>query len=516
MKPGIIAVLFASIPILFSCGDSTGEFTGCVTGDTQICHCPGGAEGVQVCTQTAIWGDCEGCDPVDLPDGDEPEDGDLPVEDGDQPEDGDADGDTDGDSDGDTDGDSDGDTDGDSDGDTDGDSDGDTDGDTDGDADLCDPDPCHGLGVCDPADGSCTCDQAYMNEDCSDCAAGYTGYPDCEWDGEHFPVGYCASRFCWSATPTDMTLCYDDTSHTPVACPDTPGSDLCHKVSFCGQDGQYPDANPRFFNQYIVEGDRIVTDSLTQLVWQGTRPEPGDAEACPHVHHPGNCSWTFASAYCENLAYAGFSDWRLPSLPELTSLFSPGSRPSTFPDFGGSNSYWSFAEDGDSAYLLDFNYGQFRKQAKSFANSFRCVRAGVAEAVMPDFERFVTKRFPRSDAPQDEVVVDRVTGLVWDSNYVTDKTWEQALSYCQELEHAVYSDWRLPNFSELRGLMNLDGSSPATDFPEMPTSTFWTSTKHASGLGAYGFEMVFADESVGYLYRAMSGSHSVRCVRGPE
>ncbi len=38
-----------------------------------------------------------------------------------------------------------------------------------------------------------------------------------------------------------------------------------------------------------------------------------------------------------------------------------------------------------------------------------------------------------------------VTDLTWQSFYVTEKTWQQALAYCEELEHGTYSDWRLPS-----------------------------------------------------------------------
>jgi len=45
---------------------------------------------------------------------------------------------------------------------------------------LCHPvDPCNGVGLCEPADGTCKCDGPNMTEDCGACLGGFTGYPDC-------------------------------------------------------------------------------------------------------------------------------------------------------------------------------------------------------------------------------------------------------------------------------------------------------------------------------------------------
>lgn len=45
--------------------------------------------------------------------------------------------------------------------------------------DLCDPDPCNGHGVCDAADGSCTCSAPFAGVNCDECAPGRVDYPSC-------------------------------------------------------------------------------------------------------------------------------------------------------------------------------------------------------------------------------------------------------------------------------------------------------------------------------------------------
>lgn len=51
-----------------------------------------------------------------------------------------------------------------------------------------------------------------------------------------------------------------------------------------------------------------------------------------------------------------------------------------------------------------------------------------------------------------EIVIDTETKLIWQDNEVaktTTSTWEGAIAYCENLNFAEYSDWRLPNIKEL-------------------------------------------------------------------
>jgi hypothetical protein len=64
----------------------------------------------------------------------------------------------------------------------------------------------------------------------------------------------------------------------------------------------------------------------------------------------------------------------------------------------------------------------------------------------------------------DGTVSDSATGLVWqqtDDN--TLRTWAEALQYCEDLELAGQSDWRLPNVKELVSISDKDARDPAID-----------------------------------------------------
>lgn len=64
-------------------------------------------------------------------------------------------------------------------------------------------------------------------------------------------------------------------------------------------------------NDFVDNGDGTVTDKATGLMWM--KIDGGKLEA-------GKMNWQKALEWAENLEYAGYSDWRLPSAKELHSI----------------------------------------------------------------------------------------------------------------------------------------------------------------------------------------------------
>ncbi len=61
--------------------------------------------------------------------------------------------------------------------------------------------------------------------------------------------------------------------------------------------------------------------------------------------------------------------------------------------------------------------------------------------------------------------------------------WNQALLYCERLQFAGYSDWRLPNYKELISILDLSRMDPAVDqtyFPGTRSDFYWSSTTFVS------------------------------------
>lgn len=145
----------------------------------------------------------------------------------------------------------------------------------------------------------------------------------------------------------------------------------------------------------------------------------------------------------------------------------------------------------------------------------------------------MTERFIIHPASIGSIIIDANTGLWWQTDYATGKTWQQAIDYAESLntqEYAGYSDWRLPTIEELITLINYKRFDPASDFPDMPSDWFWSSSSEASKLGVYRplVDSAFSQtESLNYTLYAWStsfyygtvfysgkvGGGKVRCVR---
>jgi hypothetical protein len=121
---------------------------------------------------------------------------------------------------------------------------------------------------------------------------------------------------------------------------------------------------------YLVEssgGDVTVTDSTTDLIWT--------------QEYFTNKNWHEAISYCDDLSYAGKSDWRLPDLDELKSLLDPEQEDyaSDFPDMP-QYLFWSstaYAGDTDYAWFVVFSGGPVNMRVGNKTETIsnvRCVR----------------------------------------------------------------------------------------------------------------------------------------------
>lgn len=113
-------------------------------------------------------------------------------------------------------------------------------------------------------------------------------------------------------------------------------------------------------------------------------------------------------------------------------------------------------------------------------------------------------------------ISDTATGLMWQKGEAGAMTWEAALTYCENLQLAGYSDWRLPNRNELQSIVDYARYSPAIDrtmFPGAMSSYYWSSTTLAYNT-ADAWLVGFGNGHVGG--RNKSGSDYVRAVRAGQ
>jgi hypothetical protein len=126
-----------------------------------------------------------------------------------------------------------------------------------------------------------------------------------------------------------------------------------------GQDGFYQTGCP-LEGRFVNNGDGTVTDTCTGLMWQlDTADVNGDGK---FLHVGDELPWCEALAYCENLDFAGYDDWRLPNIRELQSIVDYGRHwPAIDPVFRAeSRWYWSstsYAGRTRAAWCVHFEDG---------------------------------------------------------------------------------------------------------------------------------------------------------------
>ncbi len=149
--------------------------------------------------------------------------------------------------------------------------------------------------------------------------------------GDKQPAPFCTGP-CVNQSPlpaTGQTICYSDES-TAIDCAST---------EYPGQDGYYR-AGCTNEGRFIDHGDGTVTDTCIGLMWQ---KDTADIDGSGDIGDGDMVLWKDALQYCENLEFAGYTDWRLPNVRELQSIADyQRSNPAIDPVFGAvSNWYWS-------------------------------------------------------------------------------------------------------------------------------------------------------------------------------
>ncbi len=223
-----------------------------------------------------------------------------------------------------------------------------------------------------------------------------------------------------------------------------------------GQDAHYLKGETM---AYQDNGDGTITDKNTGLMWQ-------------QVPSSSDYTWQEAVDYCDELEFAGYDDWRMPSAKELYSIsnFSSG-----WPYLN--TTYFSLASGQvtkdeqfwSSDYYVGVTVEGGSKSAFGVNHVTGHIKAYAAESGGPVGGKYV--RAVRGDAygvneyidNGDGTITDNSTGLMWtqdDNGEGID--WETALDYAENIEFAGHSDWRLPNVKELQGIVDYSYSPSAT------------------------------------------------------
>ncbi len=347
-----------------------------------------------------------------------------------------------------------------------------------------------------------------------------------------------ALTFAWPIPDTGQSKCYDNTQEIP--CPQ-------EGQPFYGQDGNYT-INPPSYTKLDTSGNDLpddaaswvmVRDNVTGLIWEVKNNKDGSQDYTNPNDADNIYTW-YDSNPATNGGYAGtpgegtdtedfinalnatnfggHSDWRMPNNKDIHSIFdyrynnpvNPDYFPNTLQNYWSSTSY---AYDKNMAWRVSVGGdGVFYNNYKSYSCSVRAVRGGQPLSLYQLIDN------------GDGTVTDINTGLMWQQTTSFYKTWANAISYCDALSLAGYSDWRMPSIKELHSIADNSKYNPAINtyyFPGTDPSIYWSSTTVIKFndipwlVDFYGGHASVVNMTpLRFIYK--SDSYSVRAVRGGQ
>ncbi|PKL40824.1 MAG: hypothetical protein CVV44_04240 [Spirochaetae bacterium HGW-Spirochaetae-1] len=195
---------------------------------------------------------------------------------------------------------------------------------------------------------------------------------------QHFPG--LIVLICLITLTTTVSACFDDdmidTINEENNYVDYNGLEQIHKIYFpitdtgqvdsntnhFGEDSDYLNLPAMSYTSQTLGGDDVVVDNITSLMWTKCSMDSGgviDSSAdCSGIDHSGTppnegaYTWTNAKSSCENLIFAGYDDWRLPTSHELFSI-----------------TYFGNTESNEAAINETFFPNTIYKDIGGFANS---------------------------------------------------------------------------------------------------------------------------------------------------
>ncbi len=133
------------------------------------------------------------------------------------------------------------------------------------------------------------------------------------------------------------------------------------------------------------------------------------------------------------------------------------------------------------------------------------------DAQYPSNQRVFTVKTIESD----KLIEDSLTGLVWQHDYAANLDWQSAIDHCKDSTYANQSDWRLPTYHEIAGIVDYSRYFPVVDtdlFPigTLPGMPMWTSSVHVNG-SSESWRIALASGAL--QARDQAEKMYVRCVR---
>ena len=293
---------------------------------------------------------------------------------------------------------------------------------------------------------------------------------------------------------TGMAICTDGEGNQ-ILCPK-------ENEELYGQDAQYASRkgcvphsyteieNPEEIDISKFQAPPFIKDDVTGLIWWLT------GRSGTYEEMKEECS----------VSYGGIEDWRLPTPKELATLSDLGMLYGSKIDpvyFEGLYSETETQSEqksyNDYDLILTSLEGYFYMLDYGVSGAFGSESGYLMCVSGEEYGKVTAETYSTVTENGDEMISDSSTNLFWQKEPVKKATWKEALEYCESLDYAGHSDWRLPNKNELLSLVDYskleeaeeepvdepelrevteeeDEVGAISSFPGMTPDVFWTST----------------------------------------
>jgi hypothetical protein len=313
----------------------------------------------------------------------------------------------------------------------------------------------------------------------------------------------------YAIVDTAQQLCYDNRGETAPPKPGQP---------FYGQDAHFS-GHPASFT--LSADGLTVKDNVTGLTWQRSPDTDGDG----NLNRRDKLTFAQAKSLPAKLnaaKFSGFTDWRLPTIKELYSLFDGRGTDPSGPSNADTSGLTAFIDTkffkfvyGDTSTgerVIDSQYasstlyvGKSPRSGggdKLFGVNFADGRIKGYDLRMPgggtEKGFFVicvrgNPAYGKNDFHDngDGTITDRATGLVWSkSDSGKGMNWQEALAWAQRKNAEKFlghDDWRLPSVKELQSIVDYTRSPDTSGSAAIDPIFNCTKITNESGLPDFAF-----------------------------